>query len=74
MYQHVINGTQQIMPFNTTDESTEDTDLMWTLFLHTAMYITAIGLLIPAELGLFCCPFYLVLTCQISMLWTFTTR
>ena len=43
------------MPFNTTDESTEDTDLICTLFLHTGMYVTAIGLLLPAGLGIFCC-------------------
>ena len=59
--QHIINGTQHIMPFNTTDKSTEDTDLIWTLFLHTGMYVTAIGLLIPAGLGMFCCYF---LWCQ----------
>ena len=53
MYQHMINSTQHIMPFDTTDESTEDTDLIWTLFSHTGMYVTAIGSLIPAGLGLF---------------------
>ena len=58
IYQHIINGTQHIMPFNTTDELTEDTDLIWTLFLHTGMYVTAIGSLIPARLGLFCCYFF----------------
>ena len=41
------------MPFNMDDESTEDTDSIWTLFSHTGMYVTAIGLLIPAGLGLF---------------------
>ena len=46
--QHVINGTQHIMPFDTTDESIEDTNSIWTLFLHTGMYVTAIGLLVPA--------------------------
>ena len=59
IYQHIINGTQHIMPFDTTDESTEDTDSIWTLFLHTGMYITATGLVIPAELGIFCCYFFL---------------
>ena len=54
IYQYIINGTQHIIPFNTTDESTEDTDLIWTLFLHTEAYITAIGSLIPAGLGMFC--------------------
>ena len=58
IYQHIINGTQHIMPFNTNDESTEDTDSIWTLFLLTGMYVTAIGLLIPAGLGLFCCDFF----------------
>ena len=58
IYQCIINGTQQIMPFSTTDESTEDTDSIWTLFLHTGMYITAIRLLIPAGLGIFCCYFF----------------
>ena len=58
IYQHIINGTQHIIPLNTTDESTEDTDLIWTLFLHTGMYITAIGSLIPAGLGSFCCYFF----------------
>ena len=56
--QHIINGTQHIMPFDINNESTEDTDLIWTLFLHTGMYITAIGLLIPAGLGIFCCYFF----------------
>ena len=58
IYQHIINGAQQIMPFDMDDESTEDTDSIWTLFLHTGMYVTAIGSLIPAGLGLFCCYFF----------------
>ena len=58
IYQHMINSTQNIMPFDTTDEITEDTDLIMTLFSHTGMYVTAIGLLIPAGLGLFCCYFF----------------
>ena len=58
IYQHIINGTQHIMPFNTNDESTEGTDLIWTLVLHTGVYITTIDLLIPTGLGLFCCYFF----------------
>ena len=58
IYQHIINGTQHIMSFDTTDESTEDTDFIWTLFMHTGIYITAIGPLIPAGLGMFCCCFF----------------
>ena len=58
IYQHIINGTQHIMSFDTTDESTEDTDSIWTPFSHTGMYATAIGSLIPTGLGLFCCYFF----------------
>ena len=67
IYQHIINGTQHIMPFHTTDESTEDTDSIWTLFSHTGTYVTAIGSLIPAGSGIFCCFFRhqpAKLTCQ----------
>ena len=58
IYQHIINGTQHSMPFDTTDESTEDSDSIWTLLSHTGMYITAKGSLIPAGLGIFCCYFF----------------
>ena len=50
VYKHIISGAQHITPFNTADKSTGDTDSMWTLFLHTGIYVTAIGLLIPAGL------------------------
>ena len=46
------------MPFNMDEESTEHTDSIWTLFSHTGMYVTAIGLLTSAGLGLFCCYFF----------------
>ena len=58
IYGHIINGTQQIMSFDMDDESAEDTDSIWTLFSHTGMYVTAIGMLILAGLGLFCCYFF----------------
>ena len=58
IYQHMINGTQHITPFNTADESTGDTDSIWTLFSHAGLYVMAIGLLIPAGLGIFCCYFF----------------
>ena len=57
IYQHMISATQHIIPFNTADESTEDTDSIWTLFSHVGIYVMAIGLLIPAGLGIFCCYF-----------------
>ena len=46
------------MPFDMDEESTEHTNLIWTLFSHTWMYVTAIRLLIPAGLGLFYCYFF----------------
>ena len=58
IYQHMINGTQHITPFNTADESTGDTDSIWTLFSYTEINVMAIGLLVPAELGIFCCYFF----------------
>ena len=57
IYQLMLNNTLPIMPFNMDKESTEHTDSIWTLFSHTVMYVTAIGLLIPAGLGLFFCYF-----------------
>ena len=54
----MISGTQHIIPLDTADESTGDTDSIWTLFLHTGIYIMAIGSLIPAGLGIFCCYFF----------------
>ena len=71
IYQHLLNSTMPVMPFNT--ESTGNTDSLWTLFTHPGIYVSAIRLLIPVGIGLFCCYFYLVSTCQISVL-TFTTR
>ena len=58
IYQHIISGTQHITPFNTADESTGDTDSIWTLFSHTGIYVMAIASLIPARLGIFCCYFF----------------
>ena len=40
------------------EESTADTDSIWTLFSHTGAYVMAIGSLIPAGLGIFCCYFF----------------
>ena len=58
IYQLMISGTQHTIPLDTADESTGDTDSIWTLFLHTGIYIMAIGSLIPAGLGVFCCYFF----------------
>ena len=52
---HLAKGIQHITPFSP-EESTGDT--IWTLFVHTGVYVTAIGSLIPAGLGIFCCYFF----------------
>ena len=52
-----------VMPFNT--ESSGNTASLWTLFTHPGIYISAIGLLIPVGIGLFCCYFF---WCQPSRL------
>ena len=53
IYQHMISDTQHIIPLDTADESTGDTDSIWTLFSHTGIYVMPIGLLIPAGLEYF---------------------
>ena len=56
IYQHLLNSTLPVMPFNT--ESTGNTDSLWTLFTHLGIYISAIGLIIPVGIDLFCCYFF----------------
>ena len=58
IYQHLLNNTLPIMPFDMDEESTEHNDSIWTLFSHPGIYVTAIESLIPAGLGLFCCCFF----------------
>ena len=57
LYSHMATGIQQITSFSPA-ESTGDTDSIWTLFSHTGIYVMAIGSLIPAGLGIFCCYFF----------------
>ena len=56
IYWYLLNSTMPVMPFNT--ESTRNTDSLWTLFTHPGIYVSAIGLLIPVGIGLFCCYFF----------------
>ena len=53
----MTNGTKHITPFSP-EEPTADTDSIDILFSHTGVYVMAIGLLIPAGLGIFCCYFF----------------
>ena len=57
LYNHMAKGTKHITPFSP-EESTADTDSIWTLFLHTGVYVMAIGSLITAGLGIFYCYFF----------------
>ena len=51
IYQHLLNSTILVMPFNT--ESTGNTDSLWTLFAHLGIHVSAIGSLIQVGIGLF---------------------
>ena len=54
----MISGIKPITPFTSPSESIDDTELFWILFSHTGVYVMAIGSLVPAGLGIFCCYFF----------------
>ena len=56
VYQHLLNSTMPIVPFNT--EPSEDTDSLWSVFTHPGIYVSALGLIIPVGIRLFCCYFF----------------
>ena len=56
VYQHFLNSSIHLTPFNV--KPLEDTDTLWNLFTHPGIYISALGLLIPVGIGLFCCYFF----------------
>ena len=56
VYQHLLNSTMPIVPFNT--DPSEDTDSLWSVFTHPGIYVSALGLIIPVGIGLFCCYFF----------------
>ena len=58
LYKNMISDITPIPPFTSPEESIGDTVSIWTLFSHTGVYVIAIGLLIPAGLGIFCCYFF----------------
>ena len=57
-YKHMVSSNWPIIPFMSTDESTDDTTSLWTLFSYTRIYIMPIRSLIPAGLGIFHCYFF----------------
>ena len=58
LYKHMINNHGPILLFPLADESIDDTGSILTLFSYKGLYVMAIGLLIPAGLGIFCCYFF----------------
>ena len=58
LYKHMVSGIKPITPLTSPTESIDDTESIWTVFSHTGVYVMAIGLLIPARLGIFCCYFF----------------
>ena len=56
IYQHLLNGSMPMVPFNT--ESSENTNSLWSVFTHPGIYVSALGLIIPVGIGLFCCYFF----------------
>ena len=57
LYSHKATGIKHVIPLSSA-ESTGDKDSIWTLFLHTGVYVMAIGSLIVAGLGIFCSYFF----------------
>ena len=56
VYQYLLNSTTPIVLFNT--ESSEETDSLWSVLTHPGIYVSALGLIIPVGIGLFCCYFF----------------
>ena len=56
VYQHLLISTMPLVPFNT--EPSGDTDSLWNVFTCPGIYVSALGLIIPIEIGLFCCYFF----------------
>ena len=65
LYSHMAKGIQHITPF-LPEESTGDTDSIWTLFLYTGVYVMAIGLPKPTGLG--------INECRLLILFWFSIR
>ena len=56
VYQHLLNSTMHLTPFTT--EPSDDMDSLWSVFTHPEIYLSALGLIIPVGIGLFCCYFF----------------
>ena len=58
LYKQMITSNGPMNPLLSTDGSIGETVSVWTLFSYAGVYIMAIGSLIPAGLGIFCCYFF----------------
>ena len=75
LYKQMVTSNGPINPFLCTDESMGETVSVWTLFSHAGVYVMAIGLLILAGLGIFCCYFFWCQTARLAHqpLWSGST-
>ena len=56
VYEHLLNSSLHLTTFNR--KPSEDTNTLWNLFTHPGIYVSALGLILPAGIGLFCCYFF----------------
>ena len=58
LYKQMVKSNGPINPFQSTDGSIGETVSVWTVISYAGVYVMAIGSLIPARLGIFCCYFF----------------
>ena len=73
LYKHMVSGMEHIMPFTSPEESTGDTDSIWTLVFPYRSLCNSYRITYTSRIRDLLLLFILVLTCQISMP-IFTTR
>ena len=56
VYEHLLNNSLRMTPFNM--KLPGDTNTLWNMFTHPAVYISALGPFIILGTGLFCCYFF----------------
>ena len=56
VYEHLLNNSLCMTPFNM--KLPGDTNTLWNMFTHPAVYISALGPFIIMGIGLFCCYFF----------------
>ena len=56
VYEHLMNNSLHLTPFNM--KPSEDTNTLWNMFIHPAIYVSVLGSFIPVGIGLLCCYFF----------------